>query len=208
MRKKNTSRATAPRGYVVAIRRNGSICGCMGPYSTRKAAQTEARSLPLAGAEAVVLGVRDNGFREAWGKLSSAYREAGRATAEAGREAVSEVRAAPGKAAAAAKKKAASVAAEARRRVEEAAEKRREAQALALAEQIEELGYVVSLRKARKNSPAAAAFAALEAKEDAKRAARAVARETTRAAGDVGEALAELVTAARKRIPNSRRRGD
>ena len=136
MRTKNTSRATAPRGYVVASRRNGSICGCMGPYSTRKVAQEEARSLPLAGAEAVVLGASDDGFRDAWGRLSDAYRET------------------------------------------------------------------------RKNSPAAAALAALEAKEDAKRAARAVARETTRAAGDVGEALAELVTAARKRIPNSRRRGD
>lgn len=65
----------ASRGYVVAIRRNGSTCGCMGPYSTRKVAAQEADALPLAGAEAVVLGASDSGFNEAWDRLTVAYRQ-------------------------------------------------------------------------------------------------------------------------------------
>ena len=211
-----TSRATAPRGYVVALRRNGSTCGCTGPYTSRAVADAEARALrgTLGNVETVVLGVRDNGFREAWGKLAGAYREAGRATAEAGREAVSEVKAAPGKAAAAAKKKAASVAAEARRRAEAAAEAQRERTALALAEQIEALGYEVTLRRTRKNGAADLARIALasetmglsEAALATGKAARYASREATRAAGDAGSALAELVTAATRHRKNSRRR--
>jgi hypothetical protein len=199
------STRTPTRGYVVALRRNGATCGCTGPYTSRAVANAEASALrsTLDDVDAVVLGVRDNGFRDAWSRLSGAYREAGKATAEVGREAVAEVKAAPGKAAAAAKKKAASVAAEARRRVEEAAEKRREAQAMELAERIEELGYDVILRKRRKNS---APLVAAEAAVIAAKAGRAASRATTRAAGDVGEALAELVTAATKHRKNSRAR--
>lgn len=200
--------ASRPKGYVVALRRNGSICGCTGPYTSRAIATSEAKALrgTLGDVETVVLGVRDNGFREAWGKLSGAYREAGRATVDVGREAAAEVKAAPGRAAAAAKKKAASVAAEARRRVEEAAEKRREAQVMELAERIEELGYDVILRKRRKNS---APLVAAEAAVIAAKASRAAAREATRAAGDAGDALAELVSAGstffRKKNPRARK---
>jgi hypothetical protein len=189
---------SAKRGYVVAIRRNGALYGCMGPYTTRKAAETEAAALPVSrGSEVVVLGVRDNGFGEAWSRLSGAYREAGRATAEAGREAVKGVREAPGRAAAAARKRAQDVAAEARRRVETAAEKRREQAAIALAEQIEAMGYEVTLRRVRKNSHA---LVALEAAHMAGRAGKATAREASRAASDAGEALAEIVRATSKRI--------
>jgi len=213
------SARTPARGYVVAIRRNGSTCGCTGPYTSRAVASAEANALrsTLGDVETVVLGVRDNGFREAWGKLSGAYREAGRATAEAGREAVSEVRAAPGRAVAAAKKKASSVATEARRRAEEAADKQRERTALALAEQIEGLGYDVVLRKKRKNGGmdlarlvAAAetggtSEAAIMAGHLAGRAASRATREASRAAGDVGSALADLVTAATRHRKNSRK---
>jgi hypothetical protein len=209
------SARTPARGYVVAIRRNGSTCGCTGPYTSRAVASAEANALrsTLGDVDAVVLGVRDNGFREAWGKLSGAYREAGRATAEAGREAVTEVRAAPGRAVAAAKKKASSVAAEARRRAEEAADKQREKAALALAEQIEGLGYDVVLRKKRKNGAAdlARMVAAAEtggmseAALAAGTAARHAGRAATRAAGDAGSALAELVTAATRHRKNSRK---
>jgi hypothetical protein len=208
--------ASKAKGYVVALRRNGSTCGCTGPYTSRAVADAEARALrgTLGNVETVVLGVRDNGFSEAWGKLAGAYREAGRATAEAGREAVSEAKAAPGRAAAAAKKKAASVVAEARRRAEEAADKQREKAAVALAEQIEGLGYDVVLRKKRKNGAAGLAriVAAAEtggmteAALAAGHVARHVSRETTRAAGDAGSALAELVTAATRHRKNSRRK--
>ena len=208
--------ASKAKGYVVALRRNGSTCGCTGPYTSRAIANAEAKALrnTLGNVETVVLGVRDNGFRDAWNQLSGAYREAGRATAAVGREAVAEVKAAPGKAAAAAKKKAASAVAEARRRVEEAADKQREKAAIALAEQIEGLGYDVVLRKTRKNGAAdlARLVAAAEtggmseAALAAGRAGRGAARATTRAAGDVGEALAELVTAATKHRKNSRAR--
>ena len=210
------STRTPTRGYVVAIRRNGATCGCTGPYTSRAVANAEANALrsTLGNVETVVLGVRDNGFRDAWSRLSGAYREAGKATAEVGREAVAEVKAAPGKAAAAAKKKAASVAAEARRRVEEAADKQREKAALALAEQIEGLGYDVVLRKKRKTGAAdlARLVAAAEtggmseAALAAGTAARHAGRAATRAAGDVGEALAELVSAATKHRKNSRAR--
>jgi len=203
--------ASKAKGYVVALRRNGSTCGCTGPYTSRGVADAEARALrgTLGNVETVVLGVRDNGFSEAWGKLAGAYREAGRATAEAGREAVSEAKAAPGRAAAAAKKKAASVVAEARRRAEEAADKQREKAAVALAEQID-----VVLRKKRKNGAAGLAriVAAAEtggmteAALAAGHVARHVSRETTRAAGDAGSALAELVTAATRHRKNSRRK--
>lgn len=198
----------ASRGYVVAIRRNGSTCGCTGPYTSRKVAEQEAGAIraTLGNVETVVLGVRDNGFSEAWSRLSGAYREAGRATAEVGREAAAGVKAAPARAVKAVKAKAAATAAEAKRRVEAAAEERREKQALALAEEIESLGYVVTLRKQRKNTPVTAALAAMEAKDEAKKAARAAVREVSRSAGDVGEALAELVHAATKHRKNSRAR--
>lgn len=100
-------------GYYLVLRRNGSTCGCLGPYTSASVAKAEAAALPRmnpAGAECVV--VRANGVRDALSAALEAYKGVGRAvrearsaTVEAARVGVAEAKAAPGRALQAAERK-------------------------------------------------------------------------------------------------------
>jgi len=100
-------------GYYLVLRRNGSACGCLGPYASASVARAEATALPRMnpqGAECVV--VRANGFRDAISAALEAYRGVGKAarearsaTVEAARVGVEEAKAAPGRAVKAAERK-------------------------------------------------------------------------------------------------------
>lgn len=96
--------------YAVNLRRNGSACGCTGPYATLADADAGAALLPRSNPRGARIVVRANGLREAAARAVAAYRgigtaaqEAGRATQDVYRAGVADVKAAPARAKRAAK---------------------------------------------------------------------------------------------------------
>lgn len=96
--------------YAVNVRRNGSACGCTGPYRTLADADAGAAQLPRSNPAGARIVVRANGFIDAAKRAVAAYQgigtaaqDAARATQDAYRAGVEDVKTAPTRAKRAAK---------------------------------------------------------------------------------------------------------